>query len=98
MCRGRRPERTYPELIADIRSFDAKQVARIANLGELLVPLGAHDLNPTFDVTWDASFAGYRRSAQFKARIENSGVYDYWRRHGFPSQCHVIGTDDFACS
>ncbi len=91
-------ERTYPELIVDIRKFDEKKTTRIANLGELLVPLGAYDLNPTFDVTWDASFAGYRRSEQFKARIKNSGVYDYWRRHGFPPQCHAIGADDFACS
>ena len=94
----RHPERTYPELIADIRKFDAKKATRIANLGELLVPLGAYDLNPTFDVTWDASFAGYRRSEQFKARMKNSGVYDYWRKHGFPPQCHATGADDFACS
>lgn len=90
-------ERTYPELVADIRKFDAKKATRIANLGELLVPLGAYDLNPTFDVTWDASFAGYRRSEQFKARMKNSGVYDYWRKHGFPPQCRAVGAGDFAC-
>lgn len=91
-------ERTYPELIADIRKFDEKKTARIANLAELLVPLGAYDLVTTPDVVWDAAFAGYRRSEQFKNRIRASGVHDYWRKHGFPSQCQPVNSTDFSCN
>ena len=94
----RHPDRTYPELIADIRKFDERKATRIPNLGELLVPLGAYDLTPSLDLIWDPSFAGYRRSEQFKDKIKGSGVYDYWRKHGFPPQCRAAGADDFACN
>lgn len=96
----RHPERTYPELIADIRRFNEKKTEPLVkdDLVELLVPLGFYDLEPVSSILWDASFAGYRRSEQFKARMKNSGVSDYWRKHGFPRQCKPVGTDDFACN
>jgi adenylate cyclase len=95
----RHPERTYPEIIADIRKFSAMKTQPItdADLAELIGPIGAYDITPTAAVFWDAAFASYRRSPQFKARIKNFGVYDYWRKHGFPPQCRAAGTDDFAC-
>ncbi len=95
----RHPERTYPELIADIQRFNqkSKQMTE-ADLASLLVPIGAFDLIPLSIDCWDASFAGYRRSTQFKTRIRNSGVYDYWRKHGFPPQCKPVGKDDFECN
>ncbi|MEQ1863964.1 MAG: hypothetical protein ABL996_04855 [Micropepsaceae bacterium] len=95
----RHPERTYPELIADIQRFNekTKQMTQ-SDLAALLVPIGAFDLNPIAVENWDSSAAGYRRSTQFKTRIKNFGVYDYWRKYGFPPQCKPVGKDDFACN
>jgi TolB-like protein/tetratricopeptide (TPR) repeat protein len=95
----RHPERTYPELIADIRRFSAAKAKPLtaADLAELIGPLGFHDITPTPAVFWDAAFAGYRRSEKFKTTVKNFGVYDYWRKHGFPSQCRAVGANDFAC-
>ena len=69
-----------------------------SDLAALLVPIGAFDLNPIAVEMWDSSAAGYRRSTQFKTRTKNFGVYDYWRKHGFPPQCKPVGKDDFACN
>jgi TolB-like protein/tetratricopeptide (TPR) repeat protein len=95
----RHPERGYPELIADIRRFSAAKAKPItaADLAELIGPLGFYDITPTPAVFWDAAFAGYRRSEKFKTTVKTFGVYDYWRKHGFPPQCRAVGADDFAC-
>lgn len=95
----RHPERTYPALIADIQKFNEKtQQMTQLELASLLVPIGAFDLVPISIEIWDGSFVGYRRSTQFKTRIRNSGVYDYWRKRGFPPQCKPDGKDDFECN
>jgi hypothetical protein len=95
----RHPERTYPELIADIQRFNqkTKQMTQ-SDLTAVLVPIGAFDLNPIASEILGSSAAGYRRSTQFKTRTKNFGVFDYWRKHGFPPQCKPVGKDDFACN
>jgi hypothetical protein len=95
----RHPERDHSELIADIRRFSAAKPIPIpeADLAELLGPLGFYDITPTPAIFWDAGFAGYRRSEKFKTTVKTFGVYDYWRKHGFPPQCRPVGADDFAC-
>ena len=96
----RHPDQDHAELIQDIRSFNLKKTRPITeeDLSSLLMPIGATDMKADGVEMWDASYAKYRRSSQFKARIENSGVLDYWRKHGFPPQCHAVGVDDFACN
>ncbi len=39
----------------------------------------------------------YRQSPEFKQRIRDSGVHDYWRKAGFPKQCQPVEPDDFRC-
>ena len=63
----------------------------------LFLPLGAYDLRPFPLYMWDASYADYWQSPQFKAFIRDSNVYAYWREHGFPPQCRAVGDDDFEC-
>jgi TolB-like protein/Tfp pilus assembly protein PilF len=96
----RHPERTYPELIADIRNFDQKKIKPMTeeDLSSLLVPLGDYDFRANSFEYWDASYTGYRHSEQFRSMVQKSGVLDYWRKHGFPPQCHAVGADDFACN
>jgi len=46
---------------------------------------------------WGEDNRRYRQSPQFKRLIRESGVYDYWRKAGFPKQCQPVGADDFSC-
>ena len=32
-----------------------------------------------------------------KNLVVQKGIYDYWRKHGFPAQCRPVGDDDFEC-
>ena len=41
--------------------------------------------------------AGFRNSAGFKKLLERLNVPDYWRKHGYPPQCHAVGASDFSC-
>jgi tetratricopeptide (TPR) repeat protein len=52
------------------------------------------DQNPVWWFRFDAAFL---KSDARKKLIRQWRLPDYWRKHGFPSQCHAIGADDFAC-
>jgi hypothetical protein len=32
-----------------------------------------------------------------KRKLEAIGAVAYWRKHGFPPQCHPMGATDFNC-
>jgi adenylate cyclase len=53
-------------------------------------------LNDLID-PWMPGPPGWRNSAGFKHKLEKWGVVDYWRKHGFPPQCHAVGETDFTC-
>jgi TolB-like protein/Tfp pilus assembly protein PilF len=38
-----------------------------------------------------------RQNPHFKALVQEMGLVDYWREHGWPDLCRADGTDDFAC-
>jgi len=48
-------------------------------------------------IAWERHPASFRNSAPMKARLVASGVVAYWRKRGFPPQCHPVGADDFRC-
>ncbi|WDI32173.1 hypothetical protein PUV54_03075 [Hyphococcus flavus] len=89
----------HGELAKDALSFARlkNQDSPGENLALLLTPLGAYDLTPLPAVTWLPELRNYRQSEQFKNYIRRSGVYDYWRKVGFPPQCKPRGENDFAC-
>ncbi|GJM08576.1 MAG: hypothetical protein DHS20C11_08520 [Lysobacteraceae bacterium] len=94
----RHPEDDHTELIDALR----RHVVQIENpgsyLGNLLIPLGIHDLfRPLSLLTWGPDFRSYRQSAQFMDHKRQSGVLDYWQTHGFPASCRAIEPDDFEC-
>ena len=39
----------------------------------------------------------FRDSPHRKRIMREMGMPDYWREHGFPSQCKPVGDDDFEC-
>ena len=39
----------------------------------------------------------FRNSPHRKRIMREIGLPDYWRKHGFPSQCKPVGDDDFEC-
>ncbi|ANB16963.1 winged helix-turn-helix domain-containing protein [Dokdonella koreensis] len=45
---------------------------------------------------WSRDLAWLRRDPAFPAYLRDSGILDYWRKHGFPNQCRPVG-DGAAC-
>src|SRR3990167_5207959 len=93
------------EILNVLAKVDVRtQPRRGANpVSALLIPLGDFSVAPYPLHLWGADYARYRRSPQFKAYIRDSGVYDYWRAHGFPPQCKPKGPQnsenaDFECA
>lgn len=93
----RHPEQDHGALIKDIRDFVAANDLKPFYLGNLLVPLGAHDMRPFWPLMWGPDYARYRQSPQFADFIRGSGVLDYWLAHGWPKQCRPLGEEDFEC-
>ena len=94
----RHPDGDHRALVEDILQFVAEEKdGEVGYLGNLLIPIGAHDLLPFPVLFWGDGYARYRQSPQFKAYIRKSGVYGYWREVAFPAQCRPVGDDDFAC-
>ncbi|PZO09394.1 MAG: hypothetical protein DCF27_05655 [Lysobacteraceae bacterium] len=95
----RHPDADHSELVREVLEFAARENIKIDNgyVGLILVPLGAWDLQPTPPLVWGREYQRYRQSAQFKRYVRDTGVYAYWQKQGFPSQCQPIGKDDFRC-
>ncbi len=89
----------HGELVREILEFAKAERIAVDNgyVVLLLLPLGAHDLLPVVPQLWAGESRRYRQSPQFKHFIRESGVYDYWRKTGFPKQCRPVAKDDFDC-
>lgn len=48
-------------------------------------------------VLWLREFTGFRKSEAFKRNVRALNMLSYWRKIGFPPQCHPVGEDDFEC-
>jgi tetratricopeptide (TPR) repeat protein len=46
---------------------------------------------------WYRGDERYLKSSERKAHMRRLHLPDYWRAHGFPTQCRPIGSDDFEC-
>jgi len=46
---------------------------------------------------WRPYPEAWRVSPDRKRLIAEAGLPAYWRKHGFPPQCHAVGEDDFEC-
>ena len=91
-------EAGHTELLAELKAFmGARPPDPSSYAVALLVPLGDHDAMPLFFLAWNPEYARYRRSPQFQEYVRQTGVFDYWREHGFPPQCRPLGEDGFEC-
>ena len=46
---------------------------------------------------WFPDYPGLNESPYRKQAMTNTGLPEFWRKHGFPPQCRPIGEDDFEC-
>jgi TolB-like protein len=46
---------------------------------------------------WGPTHRRFRQSAEFKARVRDSGMLDFWRENGWPDLCRPLDADDFEC-
>jgi TolB-like protein len=75
--------------------FDAAEVCLW--LGDFECVASYKDIGSSDLLQWETEPAGFRNSAGFKKLIVRLGVADYWRKHGYPPQCHAVGANDFTC-
>ena len=47
---------------------------------------------------WRFSSAGGDANRKFRSFARNAGLFDYWKKHGWPDRCRAKGEDDFECS
>ena len=92
------PEKDHSQLVGDIIVFAKKnKTLSQIKLGNVLIPLGAHNFMPDGFLMWSIGYQKYRQSPEFKNYIFESGIHDYWREVSFPIQCRPLGEDDFEC-
>jgi TolB-like protein len=46
---------------------------------------------------WGPTHRRFRQSAEFKARVRDSGMLAFWRENGWPDLCRPFREDDFEC-
>jgi len=94
----RDPSREHIELGKDILRFAAERGDRSSVAIDIaVVPLGVYPKTLGSASIWVASYQRYRCSTEFRQMMRDIGVYDYWRKYGFPPQCKAIEKDDFEC-
>jgi hypothetical protein len=92
------PSQDHSQLVKDIWAFAEKNsTLSEIKIGNILIPLGAHNFMPDGFLMWSAGYQKYRQSPEFKDYIIKSRIHEYWLEVGFPSQCRPIGGDDFEC-
>ncbi len=92
------PQGDHSELVADINEFWQAQPDRdAAALVWITMGLGDFDVLPNTGSQWLKSAKAYRQSSQFQAYIIKAGIFNYWKKQGFPPQCRPLGDDGFEC-
>lgn len=100
------PERQDPALRAKLAAF-LRSGSRVAaqDLGPSRRAMWLGDFEGVADaqrrdgariIVWDR-IPAFRESAAFKRILEEAGIVEYWRKHGFPPQCRPLGANDFMC-
>ncbi len=58
---------------------------------------GLNDAWLSFHWLWLPVFDETRRTQAFRNLLADSGIVDYWRRHGWPDVCRPTSDEDFVC-
>jgi hypothetical protein len=54
-------------------------------------------INSDPPIWWARGDATWLKSESRKQMMRHWHLPEYWRKHGFPSQCRPIGESDFEC-
>jgi TolB-like protein len=91
-------EADHRELAQSIVEFQENNPDRSPDFtNPTIMALGGVPLEPTVIGTWSSSGRKYRQTADFKDFLRSSGIYDYFRKTGWPDVCRPVGDDDFEC-
>ena len=82
---------TELETFLDLNDASAHAYGLLNALGDFKRPL-------LLTYHWVPSMRPYHQSPEFKKHMRDSGLPDYWRKHGFPPQCRPVRNDDFECN
>ena len=92
------PGGDYQQLINSIRQFQDDHPERDKSVFfDVRGYLGDYSVGLDGFSYWGESKRNYRQSNEFKDRIQNMGILQYWQQQGFPPQCRPVGEEGFAC-
>ncbi len=71
----------------------------VCNMGAVTVAFKQLDCLTTVEnaqLLWHPDSAAFRQTPEFKTWVR-AQLWDYWQEQGLPSQCRMVGEDDFTC-
>ncbi len=96
------PDDDHTELAESIADFFAANPGRSPDFTAVVLtflgaPLEEMPSGTTPLALWGETGHKFRHTQGFKDYIRKTGVFAYWKQHGFPATCHPRGDDDFEC-
>ena len=88
---------SYPNDLNNSPDSNVEVVIACMWLGEFDCMASDSALTSNSMLHWLPDVPGLRNSHGFKATLERLGVPEYWRKHGYPPQCHAVGASDYSC-
>mgnify|MGYP001826105623 CR=1 FL=1 len=91
-------EADHSDLVASIQTFHEAHPERSGDfMYTTLVTLGSDVTARNSIGLWGKAGHKYRQTENFNNLMHSSGVFTYWKEHGFPSFCRPVGNTDFEC-
>ncbi|CAN5324074.1 hypothetical protein BH11PSE14_BH11PSE14_05810 [soil metagenome] len=90
-------ETSYPDDLKNSSDSNFDREVACMWLGEFDCMASDPGLSSNYMFHWLPGVPGLRNSHGFKATLERLGVPEYWRKHGYPPQCHAVGASDYSC-
>jgi hypothetical protein len=92
---GRRLERQCRVRV--VNRAAARGRVRACFAGSLLIARGDHTRRVNNWTPWLPAFARFRQSPEFPARMQSTGILEYWQQAGFPPHCRQTAPGTVAC-
>ena len=94
----RNPDGDHRHLADQLREFAQQNPDRDVEAIQFLIFLIDPESSTVPErIVYGPVFHRLRQTPEFRTLIRESGIYAYWRDHGYPTMCRPVGPDDFEC-
>lgn len=93
------PEADHAAGLARFEEWGRPHNMDVCNMGAVAVAFKQLDCLTTVEnaqLLWHPDSAAFRQTPEFKTWVA-AQLWDYWQAQGLPSQCQMVGEDDFTC-